>query len=168
MANNGVVEKIEYQYTTNYKAQRKAIIMSRSCVTAIAVGGSMGFIAISWVISLIVALMFAFAGVLSILISLHNEKTVMILTTRITVKNKDKRISVPMRAVKSVDYTVPWYERSYRCGTLTLFFVTEKNRTKKIRVRHLFAANDGVKFIKESMERENAKKDNLQTVNIEE
>ena len=150
-------EKLVYQYATNYRAYRRVMITTRALATVIAAGCALGFIALSWVLAIIVSTMLLFAGAITIIASLHNERTLILFNTRLVIINKDKRVYVSYDDVVNVSYKVPFYERDLMTGTVTVTAKTVRGITKKYKVRHLFNAADGVKFVREQVETKRVK-----------
>lgn len=153
-------EKLVYQYATNYRAYRRVMITTRITATVVLIGAAMGFIALSWVLALIAGIMIACAGAISVIVSLHNERTLIVFNTRLVIINKDKRKYVSFADVTKVEYKIPFFERDLMTGTVTVTAKTPKSGTKKYRVRHLFDATAGVKFIKDQIEKSREQEEN--------
>lgn len=152
-------EKLAYQYATNYRAYRRVMMSTRITAAVIAAGCAWGFAVLSVVLAAIVCAMLLFAGAISVLVSLHNERTLIVFNTRLVIINKDKRKYLSFANIFSVTYKIPFYERDLMTGTVTVTAKTAKGGTKKYKIRHLFDAGAGVRFIQDQLEKQKTQGD---------
>lgn len=144
-------EKLLFQYIMNYKAYRRIMISTRIIITLIVAGGLAGLIAISLPLGIVLPLIALFVGAIWIITSLNREITYMVFDTRFVIKNKDKRVNVPLSGVKSVTYRRAFYENDLATGTVTVVAADENGKTKKYKFKHIFDAVPLVAFLKEQI-----------------
>ena len=144
----GQKEHIEFQYIMNYKAYRRKMIMTRLLITLVAAGGLACLGIIKMWLGIILGSIPLFVGVLAIITALHREEIYIIFNTRFVTKHAEKRASVPLENIKAVKYKRAFYEKGLATGTITITAVNPKNnKIKKYRMRHVFGAREGVKFL---------------------
>lgn len=145
-------EHIEFQYIMNYKAYRRKMIMVRLLLTLVAAGGLACLGIIKMWLGIIFGTMALFVGALAIIVSLHKEETYIIFNTRFVIKHAEKRASVPLENIKAVRYKRAFYEKGLATGTITITATNPDNgKIKKYRMRHVFGAREGVKFLKDGI-----------------
>lgn len=131
-------EKILYQFVMNYKAYRRVMIASRVGISVIVAGGLAGLCAVSIVLGLIVPAMALCFGAITVIVGLHNERSYAVYNTKVVLRKKGNRITVPMQSVVGVKYKRAFYEKDLATGTVTVIALNGKGKKKKYRMRHIF------------------------------
>lgn len=141
-------EKILFQYVMNYKAYRRFMIGSRVGIAVVVTCGFATLCVLNIVLGIVLSVMSVFIGVISVLVSLGEEKTYTVYNTRIVIKRRgdDKRISVPVSDIVSVKYRRAFYEKSLLTGTVTVVAKTH-GRRKKYKLKHIFDAQPAVVYL---------------------
>lgn len=152
-------EHIEFQYIMNYKAYRRYMYMTRLAITFVVAAGLFCLWFVRMWLGIIFGTMAFFGGAFAIIAALHREETYIVFNTRFVLKHAEKRVSVPLENIKSVEYKRAFYEKKLATGTITITAKDPvKGKYKKYRMRHVFGARDGVAFLK-NVAADNAKND---------
>lgn len=155
-------ERVMFQYIMSYKAYRRFMIATRVAATVVCAGGLACLSLYKVPLGIIFGVMALFLGAIAVIVALGREETYIVFDTRFVIKHADKRASVPLENIKSVKYKRAFYEKNLATGTVTVTAVSPDNgKIKKYRLRHVFDAKAGVKFLADAAranaERERAK-----------
>ena len=148
-------EKLLFQYIMNYKAYRRIMIATRVIITALLMGGMLALVVLSIPMGIVLAAIVGFLGAIWIITALNKEMTYMVFDNRIVIKNRDKRISVPLEAVKSVKYRRAFYEKDLATGTVVVT-ASVGGKTKSYKLRHIFDAAPLIAFLTETVNKKEA------------
>lgn len=146
---NQTNEEILFQRIMSSKAYRRGMIIYRVIITAIAAGA----VAVTSIVSIFLGILLAVGviviGVISILVSLGNEHTYTVYSTRVVLKRRGDytRQSVPLENIVSVKYRRAFYEKSLLIGTLTVKAKNEKGKIKSYKLKHIFDAQPIIDFL---------------------
>lgn len=146
-------EKLLYQFIMNYKAYRRIMISTRLTVTLILMGAMLSILVVSVALGIIFALIVAFLGALWIIISVQKEQSYMVFDTRFVIKDRAKRVSVPLENIVSVSYKRAFYEKDLATGTVTIRAKRPDGKLKKYRFYHVFDARECVEFLKNAADK---------------
>lgn len=149
-------EKILYQFIMNYKAYRRGAVIVRSLVALSVAGGALGLCAVSVPLGIVIAVAVVALGGISVILAFGVERTYTVYNTRIVIKTKNKRRSIPTTAIRSVKFTRAFYERDLATGTLTVVAKDDKGRAGRFKLKHIFDAREAVDHLKRTAE-ENAR-----------
>ena len=149
-------ENILFKYILNYKAYRRIMLAVRISITAVVAGGLAGLCAFNIVLGILAAVVAAAVGVIWIILGMHKERTYTIYNTRCVLKFKEKSRSIPIENITAVKYKMGFYERDLLTGTLTITAKNAKGKTRKYKMRHIFNAAEGVKYLEERIKENNA------------
>ncbi len=153
-------EKIEFQYIMDSRVYRRKMITTRIVIALLIAGACTAFYLIELLIGILMPIVALFAGAIWVIVGLHNEMNYTIYNTRFVIKNKEKRISVPLENVVAVKFRSAFYERDLHTGTLTITAVNPDNkRKKKYKMKHIFGGREGEEYIAAAMQRKTENKD---------
>lgn len=134
----------------SYRAYRRIMIATRVAVTVVIMGGLLALVLVSVPMGIVLAAISGFLGAIWIITALNREMTYMVFDNRIVIKNRDKRVSVPLDAIKSVKYRRAFYEKDLATGTVTVT-ATVDGKTKNYKLKHIFDASPLIAFLTESI-----------------
>lgn len=150
-------EEILFQYIMNYKAYRRKMVTLRVLITLVVAGGLAGLCALSLAVGITLSLLAAVVGALFVIVAFHKEWSYTIYNTKIVIKDKDKRYVVPLDGVTAVSFKTAFYEKDLLTGTATVTVKTAKGGKRKYKLKHIFNAQEGVAFLKKTVETNNAR-----------
>lgn len=137
-------EKIEFQYIMDNRVYRRKMIASRVIITCLVAGASVAFLLMELVLGILFPIVVLFIGAVWVIVGLQSEMTYTIYNTRFVIKNKDKRVSVPLENITAVKYRSAFYERDMLTGTITITAKDPENgRKKKYKMKHVFNGKEG-------------------------
>lgn len=141
-------EKIEFQYITDTRVYRAKTIFIRVLISVIVAGGLSAFYLLSLILGILLPVAALFIGAIWVISGLQYEMTYTIFNTRFVIKNKDKRINVPLENVVSVKYSSGPFDKKYLTGTITIKARAEDTlRLKTYKMKHVFDGKAGKEYI---------------------
>ncbi|MCH5158786.1 MAG: hypothetical protein J1F33_06290 [Clostridiales bacterium] len=147
-------EKIEFQYITDTRVYRAKMIFTRVIISVIVAGGLSAFVVMSLIIGILLPAVALFIGAIWVISGLQYEMTYTVFNTRFVVKNKDKRISVPLENVVSVKYGSGPFDKKYLTGTITVKARAEGTlRIKTYKMKHVHDGKAGAEYIAAAIEK---------------
>ena len=149
-------EKIEFQYITDSRIYRRKMIVTRVVIGLIVAGGLAVTGITNLILGIVLPVIALFLTAIWVISGLQHEMNYTIYNTRFVIKNKEKRISIPLENVISVEYRSAFYEKKYCSGTMTVkarAADTLKVRTYKF--KHIFDGKAGADYIAAAIERNN-------------
>ncbi|MCH5162096.1 MAG: hypothetical protein J1G38_01240 [Clostridiales bacterium] len=143
-------EYIKFQYIMNYKAYRRKMIATRVSIAVILSAALFCFAIVKVWLGILCGMIPLFGGAFAVIVGLPHEETYIIFNTRFVIRKKGKRASVPLENIKAVKYKRAFYEKKLATGTVTITALNEKGRKRKYKLRHVFDAKEGVKFLSDA------------------
>ncbi|MCH5350599.1 MAG: hypothetical protein J1F39_01345 [Clostridiales bacterium] len=141
-------EKIMFQYITDSRVYRRKMIFTRVLISVIVAGGLSAFVLISLIVGILLPVVALFVAAIWIIYGLQYEMTYTIFNTRFVIKNRDKRINVPLENVVSVKYGSGPFDKKYLTGTITVKARAEgAHRVKTYKMKHVFDGRAGAEYI---------------------
>lgn len=155
-------EKILYQFVMNYKAYRREAVIIRSLVALVIAGGALGLCAVSIPLGIVIAVAVVALGGISVIFAFGVEQTYTVYNSRVVIKTKSKRKSMPLDGIKSVRYRRAFYEKDLATGTITVSGKDDRGRSKRLKLKHVFDAQAAADFLKQ-MAQDNVSTDDTQS-----
>lgn len=154
-------EKIEYQYIMESRVYRRKMIFTRVAVSVVVAGGLVSLVAVNLMVGILLPVAVLFIGAVWVIAGLQSEMTYTVFNTRFVIKNKEKRISVPLENVISVKYRSAFYEKKYCTGTITIIAKSpDSGRKKTYKMKHVFDGRAGADYIAEAADKNGEEKNN--------
>ena len=145
-------EKIEYQYIMDSRVYRRKTVVIRVLVSVVVAGGLAVTTLVHLILGILLPVAVLFIGAIWIIAGLQKEMTYTVYNTRFVLKNKEKRISVPLENVVSVKYRSAFYEKKYCTGTITITAKSpETGRIRKYKMKHVFDGKAGAQYIADAI-----------------
>lgn len=155
-------EKIEFQYIMDSRVYRRKMIATRVVITCLIAGAATAFLLMDLVLGILIPIAVLFVGAVWVIVGLQGEMTYTIYNTRFVVKNKEKRVSVPLENIIAVKYRSAFYERDVLAGTITITAKDPDNgRKKKYKMKHVFNGGEGADYLAAAINTTTKKEENV-------
>ena len=139
---------LKFQYIRNYKAYRRIMITTRVIIIVVLAGAAASAALLHIALGILLPLIVAFIGAITIVASLHKEETYMVFEDRVVIKSGQKRTAFPIGNIKSVKYSRAFYEKDLATGTVKIrATATDKKSVKTYKLKHIFDAQPVLDFL---------------------